>query len=102
MLVDDVTVKLKAGDGGNGSVSLKRNAQTAKGGPDGGNGGNGGSLFLLGTSDHTVLTEFSYKKHIQAENGIKGGKKNLYGRNGKDTTILVPLGTQVTDLNSNE
>ena len=102
MLIDDVTVKLKAGDGGNGAVSFKRNAQTAKGGPDGGNGGNGGDLYLLGTSDTTVLTEFSYKKHILAENGIKGSKKNLYGRNGKDTTILVPLGTQVTDLKTNE
>lgn len=102
MLIDDVVVKVKAGDGGNGAVSFKRNAQTAKGGPDGGNGGNGGDLYLLGTSDTTVLAEFSYKKHIFAENGIKGSKKNLYGRNGKDKIILVPLGTQVTDLETKD
>ncbi len=97
MLVDDVTIEVKAGDGGNGRVSLIRNAQTTRGGPDGGNGGNGGSLYAQGINDILALQEFRFKKKLAAESGINGGRKNLYGRNGKDLTIYVPLGTIITD-----
>lgn len=102
MLIDEAAILVKAGSGGNGAVSFKRNAQTAKGGPDGGNGGNGGNVYLQGVNDITALIEFRYKKNIKAEDGIKGGKQNLYGRNGKDITIFLPLGTQVTDTKTNE
>lgn len=97
MLIDDVHITIKAGKGGAGKVSLRRNAQTAKGGPDGGNGGNGGDFYLQGNDDITLLSQFQFKKQLAAENGIPGGKKNLYGRNGKDLIIPVPLGTLVTD-----
>lgn len=102
MLIDDVTITIKAGDGGNGSAHFKRNAQTAKGGPDGGNGGNGGNLFVAPVNDILGLREFQYKKEIKAEDGVKGGKQNLYGRNGKDTTIFVPIGSTITDLDTGE
>ncbi len=102
MLVDDVKITIEAGKGGDGSAALRRNAQTAKGGPDGGNGGNGGNIFLQGVDDILGLQQFRFKKHIQAEDGIKGGRQNLYGRNGEDTIIFVPLGTQVTDTQSGE
>lgn len=102
MLIDEATIFVKAGSGGNGAVSFKRNAQTAKGGPDGGNAGNGGNVYFQGINDITALAEFTYKKKITAEDGIKGGKQNLYGRNGKDTTVFLPIGTFVTDLTSNE
>ncbi len=102
MLTDEVQILIKAGNGGNGSRSFKRNAQTAKGGPDGGNGGNGGSIFLQGVNDITLLSEFRYKKKVFAEDGVNGGKQNLYGRNGKNTILFLPLGTLVTDLRSNE
>lgn len=102
MLIDEATILIRAGNGGSGSASLKRNAQTAKGGPDGGNGGNGGSIYAQGIDDITGLTEFRYKKKVIAEDGIKGGKQNLYGRNGKDTIIFLPLGTQVTNTKTNE
>lgn len=102
MLIDEVTILVKGGNGGNGSASLKRNAQTAKGGPDGGNGGNGGDVYMQGINDITALSEFAYKKKILAEEGIKGGKQNLYGRNGKDSITYLPLGTKVTNLATNE
>lgn len=102
MLIDEATVYVKAGNGGNGAVSFKRNAQTAKGGPDGGNAGNGGNVYFCGVNDITALAEFTYKKKIIAEDGIKGGKQNLYGRNGKDTIIYLPIGTFVTDLDTNK
>lgn len=101
MLIDEVKITIKAGNGGDGSVSFRRNAQTAKGGPDGGNGGNGGSIYMKGSTNIADLREFRFKKSIRGEDGVSGKKKNLYGKNGKDTTIFVPLGTRIIDENSN-
>jgi GTP-binding protein len=102
MLVDDVTITIKAGNGGNGAVSFRRNAQTAKGGPDGGNGGNGGNLYFAGSHNISDLSEFRFKKKAKAEDGVPGKKFNLYGRNGEDLTIVVPIGTRITDTKTNE
>jgi len=102
MLIDEATITVKAGNGGNGSVSFKRNAQTAKGGPDGGNAGNGGDVYVQGINDFTTLTEFRYKKSVRAEDGVNGGKQNLYGKNGEELVVLIPVGTQVTNLDTNE
>lgn len=98
MLIDDVVITVKAGDGGNGAVSFRRNAQTAKGGPDGGNGGKGGDVYACGVTDVTALQEFQFKKSIKAEDGVKGDKNNLFGRKGKDLTINVPVGTRISDV----
>lgn len=100
MLVDDVTILVKAGNGGSGAATFKRNGQTAKGGPDGGNGGIGGSIYLIATHDLSDLRQFRYTKKILAEDGIKGNKNNLYGKNAEDTFIIVPMGTRVTDLST--
>ncbi|MCL4386971.1 GTPase ObgE [Patescibacteria group bacterium] len=97
MLIDDISITIKAGDGGNGSVSFMRNARTARGGPDGGNGGNGGSVFFQGSTDIFDLGEFRYKKKIAAENGVSGRKQNLFGRNGENIIIRVPLGTRISE-----
>lgn len=97
MLIDDVTITVRAGRGGDGSAHLKRNAQTAKGGPDGGNGGNGGAVYFEGIDDIAALREFRFKKKLEAENGVSGGRQNLYGRNGEDLIIKVPFGTIVND-----
>jgi len=102
MLIDEATITVKAGNGGNGAVTFKRNAQTAKGGSDGGNGGNGGDVYVVGINDFTTLTEFRYKKNVRAEDGVKGGKQNLYGRNGKGLVIQIPVGTQVVNLATKE
>ncbi len=97
MLIDEVNLTVKAGNGGNGAATFKRNAQTSRGGPDGGNGGNGGNIYIEGINDMQALSEYRYKKVITAEDGIKGAKQNLYGRNGKDTLIRVPIGSTVSD-----
>ncbi len=100
MLIDEVTITIKGGDGGNGAVSFRTNEGNYRGGPDGGNGGNGGSVYLQGVDDVSALQKFQYKKKWEAETGIKGNRKNLYGRNGVDLIISIPFGTHVTDLES--
>lgn len=102
MLIDDVTISVHAGKGGNGAATFRRNAQTARGGPDGGNGGNGGSVFVEGVNDISALSQFQFKKKILAEDGVNGGKQNMYGRNGENLTIQVPLGTTITDTTTGE
>lgn len=102
MLIDDITILVQAGKGGDGAVSFRRTGQTAKGGPDGGNGGNGGNVYFQGTNDIEALQQFRYKKSIQAEEGIAGGRQNLFGRNGKDLIVSVPIGTTITDIDSCE
>lgn len=102
MLIDKVTITVKAGDGGNGAATFRRNAQTARGGPDGGNGGLGGSVYFQGIDDILGLRDFRYKKRLEAEKGVNGAKQNLFGRNGEDIIIPIPLGTLVTDTTSGQ
>lgn len=98
MLVDNVNLLVKAGNGGNGAATFLSNARNFKGGPDGGNGGNGGSIYIQGSSNITDLRQFRYQKKITAEDGVSGRRKKLYGKNAPDKTIFVPLGTRITDL----
>ena len=100
MLVDEVTILIKAGSGGNGAISFKRNRQTARGGPDGGNGGKGGDVYITAVNDIDALQKFSYTKEIHAESGVNGAKQNLFGKKGKDLIINVPLGTFIYDLSN--
>ncbi|MDO8582928.1 MAG: GTPase ObgE [bacterium] len=97
MLVDNINLIIKAGNGGDGAATFLRNESTARGGPDGGNGGNGGNIYFLGSTNINDLREFRYKKRIAAENGIPGKHKKLFGKNAEDLTILLPLGTRITD-----
>jgi len=100
MLVDNVVLQIKAGKGGDGAATFLRNGLTAKGGPDGGNGGNGGNIYFQGSNNINDLREFRFKKKIVADDGIPGKKKKLFGKNAEHTTIFVPVGTMLTDLNS--
>lgn len=100
MLVDNISLYIKAGNGGAGKVSFLRNGQKQKGGPDGGNGGNGGNIYFQGSSNINDLKEFRFKKKIMALEGISGKQNNLYGKNAPHTTVLLPLGTQITDQES--
>ena len=102
MLVDNINLIIKAGDGGDGAATFLRNEMTAKGGPDGGNGGNGGNIYFQGSTNINDLREFRFKKKIAADNGVPGKHKNLFGKNGQHLTILLPLGTRITDINSGE
>lgn len=98
MIIDNVTIDVRAGDGGNGSVSFRREKFVARGGPDGGNGGNGGSVYFEAVSDISALRYFRYKKEIKAEKGGDGQSQKKHGKNADDITVKVPVGTSITDL----
>ncbi|MDR0675048.1 MAG: GTPase ObgE [Mycoplasmataceae bacterium] len=101
-LVDECIINLKAGNGGNGIVSWRREANVPMGGPYGGNGGDGGNIILVG--DHNVNTLFEWRNHksIVAPNGENGRTAKETGRRGEDIYINLPLGTSIYDLNTNE
>lgn len=102
MLVDNINLIVKAGNGGDGAATFLRNEMTAKGGPDGGNGGNGGNIYFQGSTNINDLREFRFKKRIEAQSGVPGKHKKLFGKNAQHLTILLPLGTRITDINSNK
>lgn len=100
--VDKCKILIKAGDGGNGIVSWRREAHVPLGGPAGGNGGNGGNIFFVGNNNETSLEFLQYKKKIVAKPGENGGIKNMYGHNAEDVFVNVPLGTIVRNALTNE
>ena len=91
--VDEVEIEVKAGKGGNGIASFRREKYIEFGGPDGGDGGDGGNIYLKGTKNLNTLADFRTKKKFDAQNGENGMGKNKTGKNGEDLDILVPLGT---------
>lgn len=97
MIVDKVKIFIKAGDGGNGAVSFRREKYVNAGGPDGGDGGNGGNVVFVADPGMRTLMDFRYHKKYKAENGENGKKKNMRGKNGEDLIIKVPVGTVVID-----
>jgi len=102
MIIDDINLTVKAGNGGNGAATFRRDAITARGGPDGGNGGNGGNIYVLGSTNILDLREFRYKKKVNADNGVDGSRHNGFGKNALHKTILIPLGTEITDTATGE
>lgn len=100
MLIDQVKIYVRSGDGGNGCVSFHREKYVAEGGPDGGDGGNGGSVvFYVDTGDNTLL-KYKYKRKFTAENGGNGKGDKFHGANGKDLRLPVPPGTVIRDAQS--
>ena len=97
MFVDQAKIWVKAGDGGPGCVSFRREKFLAKGGPDGGDGGNGGSVYFEAVEDVDTLTDYLGKHHWQAQNGLPGEGSNKKGADGDDLIIRVPVGTLVYD-----
>lgn len=95
MFIDQAKITLKAGNGGNGMVSFRREKYVPKGGPDGGNGGRGGSIYFVATSNISTLTDFRFGLTIKANNGGNGATKNQYGKSGEDLYVKVPIGTVV-------
>ncbi|HAA26100.1 MAG TPA: GTPase CgtA [Ruminiclostridium sp.] len=100
MFVDIAEIYIKAGDGGNGIVSFRREKYVPAGGPDGGDGGNGGNVILKVDNKLRTLADFRYKKHYKAERGTDGGSSKCTGRRGEDLIIKVPVGTIVKDKES--
>ena len=98
--IDRATIAVKAGDGGDGMVTFRREKYVPAGGPSGGNGGRGGSVILEADANLQTLLDFSFKRLYAAEAGAKGGSKNKTGRSGADTVVLVPCGTVVYDADT--
>jgi len=98
MLITEINIKFKAGNGGNGIVSFYKERK----GPDGGNGGKGGSIFIASTSDIYALSNLRKGAKIKAENGQHGMSKRKAGKFGEDLEVKVPIGTIITDKNSKE
>ncbi len=100
--VDEATIKVEAGKGGDGIASFRREKYTEFGGPDGGDGGDGGSVFLVGDINLNTLVDFRFTRRFKAENGQPGRGRNCTGKSGSDLLIKVPLGTQVYDVDTGE
>ncbi|HPC95436.1 MAG TPA: GTPase ObgE [Sedimentisphaerales bacterium] len=101
MFVDEARIWVKAGDGGNGCVSFRREKFVPKGGPDGGDGGRGGHVYFEAAGDLDTLLDFAGKHHWRAENGRPGQGSNKSGADGQDLIIRVPAGTLIYDTDWN-
>lgn len=102
MFVDELTIKLIAGSGGDGCTSFRREKFVPMGGPDGGNGGKGASIIFKVDKNLKTLIDLSYKKIIKADKGENGKGSNKYGKNAQDIIIKVPAGTTIYDAFTNE
>ena len=98
MFIDQATIWIKAGDGGHGCVSFRREKFIPKGGPDGGDGGRGGSVFFEAVDNVDTLLDFAGKHHWRAGNGLPGEGCNRQGSDGDDIVIKVPPGTLIYDI----
>ena len=101
MFVDEATIKIKAGDGGAGGLSFRREKYIRFGGPDGGNGGRGGDVVLLADRNIHTLLDFQFQPLWRAQSGGSGNKRNKDGANGEDLIIRLPVGTSVYDESGN-
>ena len=93
--LDQVKIYIKAGNGGDGSPSFRREKYVEFGGPDGGDGGKGGSIVLKSEENLNTLIDYRYQQHHKADRGENGAGQNRTGKSGDDLVLKVPLGTQV-------
>ncbi len=100
--IDQATIEVRAGKGGDGIVAFRREKYVPAGGPSGGNGGKGGSVILTAVENLQTLLDFQYARSFKADDGKRGGPNNCTGANGEDRNIKVPCGTMVYDADSEE
>ena len=100
--IDEVKIQVKAGDGGDGVVRWLSSKETEFGGPSGGDGGRGGNVYAKTLRDVHLLSRYRSKKRLQAEDGKDGQSKNLFGANGKDLDLVLPVGSIITNTETNE
>ena len=93
--IDKVTLKVRAGDGGDGHKSFRKERYVNKGGPDGGDGGDGGDIVFEANQNQDTLANFRYEKDLKAQDGKPGSKSRKHGKSGRDFVGKVPLGTQI-------
>lgn len=99
--IDELHFRAKAGKGGDGIVSWLREKFREFGGPDGGNGGRGGDVYVRGVRDYAILSKYPTIKEFAAGDGERGGPKSMWGKNGKDYVLDVPVGSVITNLTTN-
>ena len=99
--LDQAKIYIKAGNGGSGSASFRREKFVEFGGPDGGDGGDGGSIIVQSDRNLNTLIDYRYAQHFKAQHGKPGSKRNKTGANGEDLILKVPLGTQVYEEDNN-
>lgn len=102
MFIDEATLRVRGGRGGNGVIHFVAGPGKPKGGPDGGNAGDGGSVLLEASASVSTLYRFRHRPLFEADNGVNGGRNNKQGATGNDLTILVPPGTLIRDTTSGE
>lgn len=100
--IDEAVVTVKAGDGGNGIVSFRREKYVPKGGPDGGDGGKGGDVYVIADDNTNTLVDYRYTRRYDAKRGENGGAKNCSGKGADDIYLRVPLGTTIIDTETGE
>lgn len=100
--VDEVSIHVQAGDGGNGCMSFRREKFIEKGGPNGGDGGDGGSIYLEAAANLNTLVDYRYTRRFQAQRGENGGSTDCTGAKGEDLILPVPIGTTIIDANTLE
>lgn len=100
--VDEATIVVEAGKGGNGCLSFRREKYVPKGGPDGGDGGDGGSVYMQADEGLNTLIDYRYTRRYKAQNGEGGMGRNCTGAKGDDLVLKVPVGTTVIDVDTNE
>jgi len=102
MFIDYAEIEVKAGKGGDGAITFRREKYVPKGGPSGGNGGKGGNIIIQAHHNLSTLLDFRYKRQYKAGNGEIGGSSLKDGKNGKDVIIKVPMGTLIRDAETNK
>jgi len=100
--VDEATIQIQAGKGGDGCVSFRREKFIAKGGPNGGDGGDGGSVWAMADENLNTLIEYQYQRQFKAVNGEPGKGREMTGRKGGDIELKVPVGTTIRDIETDE
>jgi len=100
--VDEVSIRVKAGDGGNGCMSFRREKFIENGGPNGGDGGDGGSVYMVADENLNTLVDYRYTRHHEAQRGANGGSTDCTGKKGEDLFLRVPVGTTVIDASTQE
>lgn len=100
--VDEATIRVKAGNGGHGCLSFRREKFVERGGPDGGDGGHGGDVYLVADDSVNTLADFRVARKYKAESGAGGAGRNMTGKSGEDLNVIVPRGTVVHDVDTGE
>src|SRR3989344_9148357 len=100
--IDEIKIYAEAGRGGNGVVRWRQEKFVPKGGPSGGDGGRGGDLYVQAVRDIHILSQYKSKKSFKAGRGEDGGKKSLHGKNGEDFVLKLPVGSFITNLETDQ